>query len=88
MQYLINEGLSSLEITQFTLAALFLGTANTGVVAAYFLCDLATHPAYLTLIRMELQAFVSQFNPDETLPLSARLQSITMEDWLRCHESP
>ncbi|KAJ7894860.1 cytochrome P450 [Mycena olivaceomarginata] len=83
MQYLIDEGLSSLEITQFTLAALFSGTANTGVVAAYFLCDLATHPAYLTLIRAELRAFMSQFNPDETLPLSARLQSITMEDWLR-----
>ncbi|KAJ7339988.1 cytochrome P450, partial [Mycena albidolilacea] len=88
MQYLIDEGLSSLEITQFTLAALFSGTANTGVVAAYFLCDLATHPAYLTLIRSELRAFVSQFNPDETLPLSARLQSITMEDWLRREALP
>ncbi|KAJ7894871.1 cytochrome P450 [Mycena olivaceomarginata] len=79
MQYLIDEGLSSLEITQFTLAALFSGTANTGVVAAYFLCDLATHPAYLTLIRAELRAFVSQTGSGATaLPPDQPLSQETL----------
>ncbi|KAK7046554.1 cytochrome P450 6A1 [Favolaschia claudopus] len=82
MQYLIDAGLSSLEITQFTLAALFAGIANTGIVAAYFLCDLATHPEYMAQVREELNDFVSQFNPDESLPLIDRVQSITYEDWI------
>ncbi|KAF8194035.1 cytochrome P450, partial [Mycena galopus ATCC 62051] len=88
MQYLIDVGLSSLEITQFTLAALFAGIANTGIVAAYSLCDLATHPEYLTKVRQELQDFVSQFNADESLPLSARVQSITYEDWIKAGSLP
>ncbi|KAJ7927837.1 cytochrome P450 [Mycena leptocephala] len=83
LQYLIDEGLSSLEITQFTLAALFSGIANTGVVAAYFLCDLSAHPTYLALVREEVFSFISRFNPDPTLPLLARLHSITIDDWIR-----
>ncbi|KAJ7911645.1 cytochrome P450 [Mycena leptocephala] len=82
LQYLIDGGLSSLEITQFTLIALFAGIANTGIVASYFLCDLATHPAYLAQIRQELEDFVSTFNPDKTLPLRTRIQSIKPEDWI------
>ncbi|KAJ7929747.1 cytochrome P450 [Mycena leptocephala] len=88
MQYLIDAGLSSLEITQFTLAALFAGIANTGIVAAYILCDLATHPEYLAQVREELTDFVSQFNPDESLPLVARVQSITYEDWIKTGNLP
>ncbi|KAJ7479438.1 cytochrome P450 [Mycena galericulata] len=87
MQYLIDEGLSSLEITQFTLAALFAGIANTGVVAAYFLCDLAAHPSYLARVRSELRNFIYHFNPDESLPLLERLHSITFEDWIRSDSS-
>ncbi|KAJ7808618.1 cytochrome P450 [Mycena olivaceomarginata] len=88
MQYLIDAGLSSLEITQFTLAALFAGIANTGIVAAYILCDLATHPEYLSQVREELSTFVAQFNPDESLPVAARVQTITYEDWIRVGSLP
>ncbi|KAF7358741.1 Cytochrome P450 [Mycena sanguinolenta] len=88
LQYLLDQRLSSLEITQFILAALFAGIANTGVVAAYFLCDLATHPQYLERVRTELHDFVSRFNTDESLPFSARLRSITVEDWIRSDSLP
>ncbi|KAJ7105718.1 cytochrome P450 [Mycena epipterygia] len=81
MQYFIDAGLSSMEITQFTLAALFAGIANTGIVAAYIICDLATHPEYLAQVREELDGFVSSFNEDDSLPLSTRVQSIPYEDW-------
>ncbi|KAJ7459953.1 cytochrome P450 [Mycena latifolia] len=88
MQYLIDAGLSSMEITQFTLAALFAGIANTGIVAAYILCDLATHPEYLAQVREELDGFVSSFNTDESLPLSTRVQSIAYEDWIATGNLP
>ncbi|KAJ7129908.1 cytochrome P450 [Mycena crocata] len=88
MQYLIDSGLSSIEITQFTLAALFAGIANTGIVAAYILCDLATHPAYLAQIREEVEEFVSSFNPDTSLPLIQRVSSIAYEDWIRAGSLP
>ncbi|KAJ7095786.1 cytochrome P450 [Mycena belliarum] len=88
MQYFIDAGLSSMEITQFTLAALFAGIANTGIVAAYILCDLATHPEYLAQVREELDGFVSSFNQDESIPLSTRIQSITYEDWIATGNLP
>ncbi|KAF7309061.1 MFS domain-containing protein [Mycena kentingensis (nom. inval.)] len=68
----------------FTLAALFAGIANTGIVAAYILCDLATHPSYITQIRAELAEFVASFNPDESIPLAERIASVpSYEEWLR-----
>lgn len=105
MQYLIDVGLSSLEITQvsvrhrsafqinlyltqFTLAALFAGIANTGIVAAFILCDLATHPDALAQVREEVLGFVSSFGGDESLPLSARIQSITYENWITTANLP
>ncbi|KAK7036241.1 cytochrome P450 6A1 [Favolaschia claudopus] len=88
LQFLLDEGLSSLEITQFTLAALFAGIANTGVVAAYFLCDLASHPSYLALIRAEILSFIDSFHPDPTLPFSTRFHSITLDQWLNPSNLP
>ncbi|KAJ7182252.1 cytochrome P450 [Mycena crocata] len=88
IQYVIDAGLSPMEITQFTLAALFAGIANTGVVAAYILCDLATHPDYLVQVREELKAFVALFNPDKSLPLHARIQTITYDDWTTAGRLP
>ncbi|KAJ6518243.1 cytochrome P450 [Mycena vitilis] len=83
LQYMLDAGLSSLEISQFTFSALFAATATPGIVAAYTLCDLATHPTYLAQVRQELEKFVAQFEPDDSLPISARLQSITYEDWIK-----
>ncbi|KAJ7877351.1 cytochrome P450 [Mycena leptocephala] len=89
MQYLIDAGLSSIEITQFTLAALFAGIANTGIVAAYILCDLAAHPEYLALVREEVLDFLSSFNPDESIPVTTRIKSITSyEDWIQSGKLP
>ncbi|KAJ7151758.1 cytochrome P450 [Mycena crocata] len=88
MQYLIDAGLTSMEITQFTLGALFAGIANTGIVAAYILCDLATHPAYLDQVRAELSTFISSFNADSSLPLLTRLHSISYEDWIQAGALP
>jgi sterol 14-demethylase len=79
----------SLTTAQFTLAALFAGIANTGIVAAYILCDLATHPEYLAQVREEVLEFVSSFNPDESIPVAARLRSITSyEDWFQSGKLP
>ncbi|KAJ7249461.1 cytochrome P450 [Mycena rebaudengoi] len=58
------------------------GIVNTGIVAAYLLCDLATHPEHLTEVREELDRFVSSFSSDESVPCISRLHSITYEDWI------
>jgi hypothetical protein len=45
---------------------------NAATIAAYVLCDLATHPEYLSRVREELNVFVSSFNSDECLLLVTR----------------
>ncbi|KAF7328159.1 Cytochrome P450 [Mycena venus] len=83
MQFLIDQGLSTMEITQFAIAVLFTGNANTAVVAPTLLCDLAMHPSYLSQVRDELETFISSFNSDMSLPLQARIQSIAYDDWTK-----
>ncbi|KAF8177510.1 cytochrome P450 [Mycena galopus ATCC 62051] len=83
MQFLIDQGLSTTEITQFAIAVLFTGNANTAVIAPALVCDLATHPSYLSQVREEVEAFLSSFNPNTSLPLRTRLQSITYDDWIK-----
>ncbi|KAJ7137457.1 cytochrome P450 [Mycena crocata] len=83
MQFLIDESLSTIEITQFAIAVLFTGNANTAVIAPALVCDLATHPSYFALVRDELEAFISSFNSDMSLPLKTRIQSIAYDDWTR-----
>ncbi|KAJ7081266.1 cytochrome P450, partial [Mycena epipterygia] len=83
MQFLIDQGLSTIEITQFAISVLFTGNANTAVIAPFLVCDLVTHPTYLSQVREEVEAFVSSFNPNTSLPLSTRLQSIAYDDWTK-----
>ncbi|KAJ7080986.1 cytochrome P450, partial [Mycena epipterygia] len=83
MQFLIDQGLSTIEITQFAIAVLFTGNANTAVIAPSLVCDLATHPTYLSQVREEMEAFISSFNPNTSLPLRTRLQSIAYDDWTK-----
>ncbi|KAJ7032569.1 cytochrome P450 [Mycena alexandri] len=83
MQFLIDEGLSTIEITQFAIAVLFTGNANTAVIAPALVCDLATHPSYLSQVREEIEAFLSMFNADTSLPLKTRIQSIAYDEWIR-----
>ncbi|KAJ7131551.1 hypothetical protein C8R43DRAFT_1133769 [Mycena crocata] len=77
MQFLIDEKLSTIEITQFAIAVLFTGNANTAVIAPALLCDLATHPAYFAQVREELETFISTFNSDTSLPLKTRIYGNT-----------
>ncbi|KAJ7775559.1 cytochrome P450 [Mycena metata] len=83
MQFLLDEGLSPIEITQFAIAVLFTGNANTAVIVPAFVCDLATHPTYLSLVREEIETFIARFSPDTSLPLKTRIQSIAYDDWIR-----
>ncbi|KAJ7138638.1 cytochrome P450 [Mycena filopes] len=84
MQFLMDEGLSTIEITQFAIAVLYTGNANTAVIAPALLCDLVTHPTHLSLVKDEIHAFISSFNENNTsLPLRTRIESIAYEDWVR-----
>lgn len=62
---------------------LFTGNANTAVIAPALVCDLATHPTYLSQVREEVEAFISSFSPNTSLSLRTCLQSIAYDDWTK-----
>ncbi|KAG8879820.1 hypothetical protein FRB97_001351 [Tulasnella sp. 331] len=81
LQYLMEQGDAVVAITKFIYGSLFAGVINTGVNTAWVLCQLGTHPEWITQVREEIARLGAKYAADPDASLPQQLLSVPLEAW-------
>ncbi|EDU41243.1 CypX Cytochrome P450 [Pyrenophora tritici-repentis] len=81
LQFLQDQGSSTLDIVRFILAALFAGVLNSGINAAWVLIYLATSPEWQKKVRDEVCGVAAKYAKDPNMPLVRQLEDVPLEAW-------
>ncbi|OLN96761.1 Obtusifoliol 14-alpha demethylase 1 [Colletotrichum chlorophyti] len=81
LQFLMDQGDSTVEMVAFIVGALFAGLINSGINAAYLLCFLAADKKWYEEVRKEVDGVVSRRRRNEEESPEEVLSRMSMEEW-------
>ncbi|KAF6804614.1 cytochrome P450 6A1 [Colletotrichum sojae] len=81
LQYLIDQGDSTVEMVAFMVGALFAGLINTGINAGYLLCFLGADKHWYEEVRKEVDGVVSRHRRSEKEDAAEVLARFGVENW-------
>ncbi|KAK1998303.1 cytochrome P450 6A1 [Colletotrichum falcatum] len=81
LQFLIDNGDSTIEMVAFLVGALFAGLINTGINAAYLLCFLAGDAHWYGEFRREVDGVIARRRRSEDQTADEILAGMTMDEW-------
>ncbi|KAK2009263.1 cytochrome P450 6A1 [Colletotrichum eremochloae] len=81
LQFLMDNGDSTIEMVAFLVGALFAGLINTGINAAYMLCFLAGDPHWYGEFQREVDGVIARRRRSEDQAPDEILASMTMDEW-------
>lgn len=81
LQYLMENGDSTVEMVAFIVGALFAGLINSGINAAYLLCFMATEKTWYTEVQKEVDGVIARHRLSEEETAEQILGRLDMETW-------
>ncbi|GJC89255.1 obtusifoliol 14-alpha demethylase [Colletotrichum liriopes] len=81
LQFLMDNGDSTLEMVAFLVGALFAGLINSGINAAYLLCFLATDEHWYRATREEVDGAIARRRRSEDQTAEEILAKMSMDEW-------
>ncbi|KAJ0297568.1 hypothetical protein COL5a_009842 [Colletotrichum fioriniae] len=81
LQYLMENGDSTVEMVAFIVGALFAGLINSGINAAYLLCFMATEARWYGEVQKEVDGVIARHRRSEEETAEQILGRLDMETW-------
>ncbi|WYZ35420.1 hypothetical protein EsH8_X_000067 [Colletotrichum jinshuiense] len=81
LQFLIDNGNSTVEMVAFMIGALFAGLVNSGINAAYLLCFLATDTHWYQKVQEEVDKVIACRRRSEDQTAEEILAKMDMDEW-------
>jgi len=78
---MLDQGDTTQKIVTFMMGAIFAGIINTGINICWILLFLDANPEWNASLQTELETLLSEYSPDSSLPIHARLSHIPIDAW-------